>query len=290
MTEALDIDHLATWIGRSETRTDAIAPWPVAALSATLDRTGDPEPGPGTPVPPGWHWLYFLTAAPASELGRDGHPRRGGFLPPVPLPRRMWAGGRLSFHRPLLVGERAEKCSEIADVKLRHGRTGDLVFVVVRHTVTGPDGVAVVEEHDIVYRPDPEPGAAPPPPQAAPEGAEWSREMNADSTMLFRYSALTFNGHRIHYDQPYATGVEGYPGLVVHGPLLATLLLDLIRRHAPDAVVRQFNFRALGTIFDTDTFSVNARAINSTGEGKRLDLWIAGPGDRLAMRAEAELG
>ncbi|HEV7368693.1 FAS1-like dehydratase domain-containing protein [Arenibaculum sp.] len=281
--DGIDLDHLRGWLGRTERRADTIGPWAAQALAATLgwERAA---PGPGEALPEGWHWACFLTAAPAGELGRDGHPRRGGFLPPVPLPRRMWAGGRLSFERPLRIGEEAERVSEVADIRLRDGRTGPLVFVTVRHTVSTGDGPALVEEHDIVYRGDRAPGEAGPQPRPAPEGAAWSRTVTPDPVLLFRYSALTFNGHRIHYDRTYATGVEGYPGLVVHGPLLATLLLDLARQHAGGTLAR-FEFRSVGTLFDTAPFTLAGRP----GPDGRVELWAAGPDGALAMTASAEL-
>jgi hypothetical protein len=180
----------------------------VAALSATLDRD-DPAPIAGTEVPPLWHWTYFTPLARASEIGEDGHPKRGGFLPPVPLPRRMWAGGRLEFHEPLRVGDVATRVSRIQDVNVKTGRSGSLVFVTVRHEFSTARGLVLSEEHDIVYRDAPAPGAPAPAPQAAPTGEEFAREIAPDPVLLFRYSALTFNGHRIHYDRSYVTGVEG---------------------------------------------------------------------------------
>ena len=164
-------------------------------------------------VPPLWHWLYFLPVSPMSEVGPDGHPKRGGFLPPVPLPRRMWAGGRLTFHTPLKVGERAARTSTIANIEDKTGRSGRLVFVTVQHTIEVGGELKLEEEHDIVYRDAPQDGARPQQPQLAPEGETWRRTIDADAVMLFRYSALTFNSHRIHYDYPYVTQVEGYPGL-----------------------------------------------------------------------------
>jgi 3-methylfumaryl-CoA hydratase len=278
---AVDVDELRRWIGRTERVSDPLAPWPAAALAATLDR--DDPPGAGDPLPAGWHWAYFLEAARAGALGRDGHPRRGGFLPPVPLPRRMWAGGRLGFEADLPLGAPAERVSEIVGVSAREGRTGPLVFVTVRHAISGARGVAVVEEHDIVYREDPRPGEAAPAPKAAPADAAWRREVRPDAVLLFRYSALTFNGHRIHYDRDYATRVEGYPGLVVHGPLMATLLLDLLRRENPGRRPARFEFRALSPVFDTAPFAVCGRP-----EGDGAALWVSGPSGELAMTARAE--
>ena len=279
----LDIAHLKTWIGRRETVSDMAAPWPVAALAALLDRD-DPFPGPDAELPPGGQWLYFLPIGRHSEKGPDGHPRRGGFLPPVPLQRRMWAGGRIEFIRPIRIGDPISRTSLIGDVAHKDGKTGPLVFVRVDHEISGPDGLALKEEHDIVYRDIPVPCAVSAPPPTAPEGADWRRAVTPDPVMLFRYSALTYNGHRIHYDQPYATGVEGYPGLVVHGPLIATLLMDLIRRERPAARIARLAYRGLSPLFDTAPFVVEGIP---SADGKTAKVWARGPGDALAMSGEA---
>jgi len=284
---SVDIQHLQLWIGRTETRTDRLAATPVQALAATLDRD-DPAPQPGDPIPPCWHWLYFLPLHRQSELGADGHARRGGFLPPVPLPRRMWAGSRIEFRRPLSIGSAVTRTSRIADVSLKEGKTGPLVFVRVRHEIGDDAGLAIVDEHDIVYRDNPKPGDPVPASQAAPAGADWERRIVPDDVLLFRYSALTFNGHRIHYDRRYATEVEGYPGLVVHGPLLATLLLDLLRRHLPDETVARFAFRAMKPTFDTAPFLVRGRR-EEEGDGKTIRLWAEHEDSALAMDATATL-
>ena len=289
METALELEQLRSWIGRTETRTDQVCAAPVAALAATLDRV-DAEPMPGSDLPPLWHWLYFTPQARASEIGADGHPRRGGFLPPVPLPRRMWAGGRLQFNHPLQVGDEITRLSRIADVSVKDGRSGALVFVTVRHEVSNARGVALSEEHDIVYRDNPAPEAPPPTPQPAPASAAFSREIAPDPVLLFRYSALTFNGHRIHYDRPYVTEVEGYPGLIVHGPLIATLLLDLLRRERPEARVRRFVFKAIRPVFDIHTFSVCGQAEAGAHGEQRVALWARDHEGFLAMQAHAELG
>ena len=281
----IDIDHLRQWMGRTETRRDVATLVPVQALAATLDRD-DPVPEPGDPIPPCWHWLYFLPLHRQSAIGPDGHPQRGGFLPPVPLPRRMWAGSRLEFRRPLVLGSDIVRESRIEDVSAKHGKTGTLVFVRVCHEVGDADGVALVEEQDIVYRDKPKPGDPPPPAQPAPGEAEWTRTIVPDPALLFRYSALTLNGHRIHYDRPYATAVEGYPGLVVHGPLLATLLLDLLRRSRPDAMLARFAFRALKPTFDTAPFLVCGR---HEGDAGAIHLWARHEDGALAMEATATL-
>ena len=279
----VDLEHIRSWIGRAETRTDRVTAVPMAAMSATLDRN-DAEPVEGTVVPPLWHWLYFLPLSPLSDAGPDGHPKRGGFLPPVPLPRRMFAGGRFEFHRPLKVGETITRTSRITDISGKEGRSGTLVFVTVRHELAGAAGVAMTEEHDIVYRENPRADAAVPKPQAARADEAFSRDIAPDPVMLFRYSALTFNSHRIHYDRPYVTDVEGYPGLIVHGPLIATLLADLLRRNLPQANVRSFSFRALRPLFDIHQFTVCGRA-----DGKSVTLWTRDHEGWLTMEATAEL-
>ncbi len=270
------------WIGRTETRTERLGAAPLAGLAATLDRD-DPAPRDGTELPPLAHWLYFLPQAPQHELGPDGHPRRGGFLPPVPLPRRMWAGGRFEFHRALRVGDEATRVSRILRVDAKTGRSGELVFVTVRHELSDARGLALTEEHDIVYRAAPAPGDPAPVPQRAPGDEHFARRIEPDPVLLFRYSALTFNGHRIHYDRRYVTEVEGYPGLVVHGPLIATLLLDLLRRERPQARVVRFAFTALRPTFDGHRFEVCGR---ETGGG-HVALWARDHEGWLTMRAEA---
>jgi 3-methylfumaryl-CoA hydratase len=278
-------DDLQAWIGRSESLQDIVQPTPAAALNATLDH----EPmsfDHGTVLPPLWHWLYFLPLARASQIGSDGHPRRGGFLPPVPLPRRMWAASQLEFGAPIRIGDALQRRSTIADVSVKHGRSGQLVFVKVRHELfrNGGADAVLVEFHDIVYREARQPDDIDPAPQAAPSDAQWSRELQPDEALLFRYSALTFNGHRIHYDRPYATGVEGYPGLVVHGPLIATLLLDLVRRQLPEARLATFRFRALRPTFDGRPMRVNGRL-----DGTALRLWAQDHEGWLTMDAMATL-
>lgn len=278
---AVDAAKLMQWIGRSESTEEVIAPFPSNALAATLNRT-DPPYRAGSALPPLWHWMHFLPVHPMSEVGADGHAAKGGFLPPVPLPRRMWAGSRLTFHRALVIGDTASKKSTITKVEHKSGRSGELVFVTVRHEMTDKRGVAINEEHDIVYREAIQTGAPAPAPIPAPQTSDWERPVHPDPVLLFRYSALTFNSHRIHYDQPYVTGVEGYPGLIVHGPLIATLLLDGLRRAKPEARVIGFEFRALAPIFDVDDFAV-CGAFESEGKAR---LWATKAG-ALCMDASA---
>ncbi len=245
------------WIGRTQTAHDVVTATPYAALAATLDRPCA-RPADGTPLPPLWHWLYFLPLAPQADLGPDGHPRRGGFLPPIPLPRRMWAGSEFEFHAPIVVGDALARTSTIERITRKHGRSGELVFVRVRHEIRRERGgaPAITEFHDIVFRAEAAPGEARAPAEPAPATSAFTRAWIPDAVLLFRYSALTFNGHRIHYDRRYVMEEEGYPGLVVHGPLLATLLLDLLRHERPDARVVRYAFRALRPLFDGQPFTV----------------------------------
>jgi 3-methylfumaryl-CoA hydratase len=278
---------LVSWIGRSETVRDTVGPTPVVALTATLDHPAATVEL-GTSLPPLWHWLYFLPMHQQSEIGADGHAKRGGFLPPVPLPRRMWAGSQLEFRTPICVGDRVERTSSIADVTIKEGRSGKLVFVKVRHEIrcNGATDPAVVEFHDIVYREAQRPDDVPPLPQKAAEDAPWQREIVPDDVLLFRYSALTFNGHRIHYDRRYVTEVEGYRGLIVHGPLIATLLMDLVRRQLPEADVAAFRFKAVRPTFDLNPFRVNG---SLQDDGKTVRLWACDHEGWLTMDATATL-
>jgi len=277
-----NFEQLRDWVGRKEVRKDVVTSWPVTALAATVDDQQVSAEN-GGPLPPGWHWTFFLEAKPAPELGVDGHPKRGGFLPPVPLPRRMWAGGRIEFLRPLAIGEKVTRESEIVSVEPKSGSTGALVFVTVRHTIAGSGSTAIVEEQNIVYREAAKKGDPLPPGKQAPAGAPWTRRVMPDAVMLFRYSALTFNGHRIHYDRDYAINEEHYSGLVVHGPLQATLLLDLCRQNSP-APVRKFEYRAQYPMFAGSAFTVNG---NFDAATSKADVWTANETGNFAMRGTA---
>ena len=265
---------LRDWVGRSESVCDVVTATPYAALSATFDRPAD-RPDAGTPLPALWHWLYFLPVHRQSDIGPDGHAKRGGFLPPVPLPRRMWAGSQFTFHQPLRIGDALE-------------RTGTLVFVKVRHEVRrqGESDIALTEFHDIVYREAVKPDDVMPVPKAAPATAAWEKRWVPDDVLLFRYSALTFNGHRIHYDRNYVTEVEGYPGLIVHGPMVATLLLDLLRYQMPDAELLRYEFRAVRPLFDINPFFVCGEP---QPDGKTIHLWAKDHEGWLTMQATAVL-
>jgi 3-methylfumaryl-CoA hydratase len=269
MMDDAAIAYLKDWIGRTERAEETLTGELVRRFRATLD--DDPgQPETGEPAPLASHWCLAPPVAPASALGPDGHPARGGFLPPVPLPRRMWAGGGLAFHDRLRVGDGVARTSRIADVTVKSGRTGQLCFVTVEHLLSTARGLALSERHDIVYRGE---GAAAFPPPDAP-AAEWREALPADPTLLFRYSALTFNGHRIHYDRRYAQEVEGYADLVVHGPLQATLLLRLAAK-ALGAPPKRFEFRGLSPLTVGQPAFVNARR---TDDG--LELWVDHEGRR----------
>lgn len=273
------------WIGRRETAEDRITLAPALAAAAMLDDTTTPF-AEGAPLPPLWHWFSFLPKAPASRIGPDGHPQRGGFLPPIALPRRMFAGARLRFLSPLVIGEPALREATIRSVATKEGRSGSLAFVSVGYRYLQGERLCVEEEQDIVYREaavDPVPAPVVKEVAPLPVGA-WVRTITPDPVLLFRFSALTFNAHRIHYDRDYATGVERYPGLVVHGPLTALLLIELVRRHAPQPVTR-YSFRAEAPLFDRTPF----RLIGMPGEGE-VALRAEGPDGRVAMTATAEVG
>ena len=284
--DAATVAHLQSWQGRSETLKELIHPAPLRGLHAMLDGEGA-APQTGDVVPPLGRWLYFQPQAPQAQIAEDGHPHKGGFLPPVPLPRRMWAGGRLQWatDNPLRVGQMAALTSTVQSVQHKAGRSGELVFVVVRHELHNEQGLCLSEEQDIVYRHMPQPGQAAPAGQAAPDDATWQRRITPTPAWLFRYSALTFNAHRIHYDRPYATQAEGYPGLVVHGPLIATLLVDLVQRHHPEALVRGFSFKAVRPTFDLQPFEVCARA----AEGDTLQVWGRDHDGMLTMQGQVQL-
>jgi len=278
----------SAWVGREERRSDRIDPAAHRRWLATLDR--DP-PEAGT-VAQGYHWCLALPDAPTAALGEDGHPRRAatpdGFLPPAPQPRRMWASSRVEFLAPLRVGEAVERVSRVAAITEKQGSSGPLVFVEVEHETSGPEGPAVREVQSLVYRDSPPAGAPLAPPRTGParfDPAGWDahREIAPDEALLFRFSALTFNSHRIHYDAPYATAVEGYRGLVVHGPLSATLLLDLARRELGDNALKTFAFRAVSPAICGEALHLVMR-----GEGGEIELGAFARDGREVMRASAK--
>ena len=280
IAEKLDLDHLRQWIGRTEEKTDIVTAQLVAGLRSVLFLdVGKPKDGDAAPLTA--HWCLTLPVVPMSEVGPDGHPNRGGFLPPVPLPRRMWAGGAINFAEPLRVGDVVTHTSTIKDLTLKEGSTGLLCFVSVDHVYRTPRGVAIRERHDIVYREMPTGGQSATPAKA-PAAAQHSERHLADPVLLFRYSALTFNGHRIHYDRDYVTKVEGYPGLIVHGPLQAALLIELAAKLNGGRAPATFVYRGLQPLFDGSEFSVNASEISAG-----LDLWTANAKGEPTMRGTA---
>jgi len=283
---ALDLAHLRRWIGRTCEATDEVTAFPLAGLAAMLDRE-EPRPRPGDPVPPGGHWLYFLALDRQSALTADGKLAAGDFLPPIPFPRRTWAGGRLAFHEPLRVGDALRRVSRIADVALKQGRGGEMVLLKVRHEIYRGDRLLLVEDHTTICRPPVHGPAALPRREPAPADAPWRRTVTPDPVFLFRYSALTFNAHRNHFDRPFATEVEGYPGLTVHAQLTATLLLELCREHLPGRPVRACSYRAMAPLFDSAPFTVGGGPPGPDGVAR---LWAANPEGALAMTATAEFG
>jgi 3-methylfumaryl-CoA hydratase len=280
MTAKPDLDHLRQWIGRSEKASDIVTAQLVRGLRATLFlEISTPKPGDAAPFTV--HWCLAQPVYPMSELGPDGHPARGGFLPPVPLPRRMWAGGELEFLESLRVGDETTRTSRISDVTMKTGSTGALCFVSVEHLITTSRGLAIRERQDIVYR-DVSPAAAPAKPAAPPPAARHRESHIADPVLLFRYSALTFNGHRIHYDRDYVTKVEGYPGLIFHGPLQAALLVEFAAKLHGGAAPQKFSYRGAQPLFEGGEFSVNA---NDTDAG--MELWTANSAGQPTMKGTA---
>ena len=275
----IDIAPLQAWVGRQKTVGDRLAPFAAAALTATLDR--DDAPGDGAPLPPLWHWIYFHDPRRTAELAPNGHATLGRFMPPIPLPRRMWAGGRTTFRRPLTIGEPARRISTIADLSAKAGRSGELVFLQVRHEFADAEGTAIVEEQDLVYR-EASRGESAPAARRVTAKAAWRREVETGEAFLFRYSALIFNAHRIHYDHPYCVK-EGYPGLIVHGPLIATLLADLVRRNT-DAPLATFSFRAVRPLI-----SPAPCIVCGVPQGNTVELWAEDEEGAVVMEAQAEL-
>ena len=280
---SVELEGLKKWIGEQESDIDYVTVPTVHRLSATLDRD-DAFPKMGDALPIGWHALLFPRIVRHSQIGPDGHPARGDFLPPVPLPRRMFAGKRSMFVTDLRIGDEVKRVSRIKDVAIKQGRTGQMVFVTVTTDISSPRGLAITEEQDIVYRDEPDKNAPPPPPQSAPGTAVWKNTVTPTEVMLFRYSALTFNGHRIHYDHPYVTGTEGYPGLVMNGGLTTLLVYELARTHAKTPV-KFVSSRNVRPMFANRPISVCGEP---SADGKSAKLWTQDDTGALSLSATAE--
>ena len=275
-------DQYDPWIGKRFSTKALVTAYQADALTATLDRD-DPPFKEGDVIPPGWHLFYIREVVKLRDTAEDGHPKRGDFLPPIDLPRRMWAGTEATYHKPIHVGETIRNVTTIESVTPKVGKTGQLVFLKLKHEISGQSGVATTEFQDVVYREEGQPGLAAPEPPPPPGEAVWKRTIHPSVVLLFRYSALTMNSHRIHYDRTYVTEVEKYPGLLVHGPLTFTLLLDLFRREKADKILKSFSVRAVSPIYDTNDFVVEGAP---GGDGEAI-LWALNHEGRLAMLAQA---
>jgi 3-methylfumaryl-CoA hydratase len=287
MTTTINLDELKTHIGRKVTASDVLHAGPANLLRLAFGRP-EPEYKAGDPLPPSWLALYFLPQYRPEELRPDGSPRDAGVVPPMPFPRRMFAGERVRFHRPLRIGEAVRRETELADISVKHGGTGTLVFATVVNRVFGPDGLALEDERRTVFREEVKAGEGNQAPRREPAPAEvpWRRRITPDPVLLFRFSALTFNSHRIHYDLGWATKTEGYPGLVVHGPLTTTLLIDFARDSNPGRSLRGYVTQARAPLFDTAPFELRGRP---TADGRGCELWAVTPEGTVAMSAEVEL-
>jgi 3-methylfumaryl-CoA hydratase len=278
----IDIEHLRSWVGREQRAQAVLSPFPARALAAAIDSPRAMEEGGVLPV--GWQWLYFLDTPSAAGTGEDGHMSKGGFLPPIPLPRRMWASGTQEITRPLRLGLAAEKVSRVHGIELKEGRSGALVFVSLEHTLSQAGTVCIREQQQLVYRAAPTAAAPLPQGEIASRTADWSRTFKADPILLFRFSALTYNAHRIHYDRDYAMHQELYPGLVVHAPLLVILLLDVLTRHVPEADMRSVRFRAIRPTFESAEVSLQAQQL-----GNEIHLWSSDQDGYVGVSATAQL-
>jgi len=284
---AVDIDGLRKHIGRTKVDHDVATATQAAALCLVFGRPQD-APGASDILQPGWHWAYFWAMSPREGLGLDGLPTADAVMPPMPFPRRMFAGSTLTFHQPIRLGEKIRRETELSDLTHRAGASGELIFATTTMRIYGEAGLAMVDERHGVFRQEVPAGAktVPPKREAPPEGLPWKREVSVDVVTLFRYSAVTFNPHRIHYDRPYATGVEGYPGLVVHGPFSQQCLIDFARDHNPGRVLRRFEMRARAPLFDTAPFTLAGRP----GPEGECELWALTPEGTIAMSATARFG
>ena len=284
---ALDVGSLKGHIGRRVVSTDVVTAAPANLLRLTFGRSG-PELTTGDALPAGWHILYFLPRFAPDALHPDGSPRDAGVVPPMPLPRRMFAGERFRFQRPVRVGDQLRRETELTDISLKEGGTGTLVFATVLNRIFGPEGIAVEEERRTVFREEVRAGERNQAPrrETAPDDVPWRRRIAPDPVLLFRFSALTFNSHRIHYDRPWAMEQEGYPALVVHGPLTSTLLIDFARDQHPGRVFTGYETQARAPLFDSAPFELRGRP---TADGRGAELWAVTPEGTVAMSARAEL-
>jgi 3-methylfumaryl-CoA hydratase len=284
-TSTLDLDDLKRHIGRQQVSTDVATAGPANLLRLALGRP-ESEFAMGAPVPPGWQILYFLPSFGPAELRPDGSPRDAGVVPPMPLPRRMFAGERMTFHRPIRIGDALRRETELADIALKAGGTGTLVFATVRNRIFAADALAMEEERRTVFREEVKSGEKNQAPrrEEAPADVPWRRRVAPDAVLLFRFSALTFNSHRIHYDRAWAMEVEGYPGLVVHGPLTSTLLIDFARDHNPGRTFLTYTTQARAPLFDHGPFELRGRP---TPDGRGAELWAVTPEGTVSMSAQA---
>jgi 3-methylfumaryl-CoA hydratase len=273
------------WVGRSQTTHDEITAFPLTALAASLGRE-DARATVRTTVPPLWHWLYFLPTYPPEEMRHDGHAKGGEFTPPISLPRRVWAGSKFTWNvdNPLRVGDKATRISRIGSITPKQGSSGKLVFLKLIHEFHNESGLCLTNEHQSVYREAPKADRPASAPEVAETQSDWHRVLTPDPVLLFRYSALTFNSHRIHYDAPYAVNEEKYPGLLVQGPLTSTLLADLLRRFAPQSLVRSFELKAVRS-----SYVNNPLHLRGSIDGGRVRLWAADDDGYVTMTASAEI-
>ena len=276
-------DQYGPWIGKQKITEALVTAYPADALNATLDRD-DPMLREGDPVPPGWHLIYIREVVKLSATAEDGHPKKGDFLPPIDLARRMWAGTKATYHRPFHIGERIRNVTTIKSITPKEGKTGQLLFLNLEHKIEGESGIATTEIQDVVYREEAKPRTTNSSDiSSAQSEPVWKQIIYPSPVLLFRFSALTMNSHRIHYDRSYVTQVEKYPGLLVHGPLTFVLLLDLFRRKHPQATLKTISVRAVSPLYDTHQFSVEG----TPGEKGSAALWALNHEGRLAMSANA---
>lgn len=280
VSPTIDIEALRRNIGTKIEDTDIITGWPMAAMNATLDRD-EAAPAPGTPIPQGWHQFWFLPLTRPGELSPDGAAKSTGVVPEMPLPRRMFAGTTWTFHQPLRVGDACRRETELTDIQMKSGGTGMLVFVTVVSRIYGPNGLAIEEERGTAFREAVAEGASSgvPKRETPPADTVWKREHSCDEALLFRFSALTFNTHRIHYDAPWAMDVEGYPALVVHGPLSSTLLINFVRDMNPGKTIKSYRMRARAPLFANTPITLVGKP---TAEG--CDCWSLTPEGTIAMQ------